>query len=92
MLMLFSYCFGQVWLLFLKGTNQILNFGGRPLFYSTHGTAMVWLWQAHGMAMASLWYDNPDVKVQYDMITWKSVLLEYILLGEEARFPDFEGK
>ena len=48
MLMLFSYCFGQVWLLFLKGTNQILNFGGRPLFYSTHGTAMVWLWYAYG--------------------------------------------
>ena len=44
------------------------------------------------MAMARLSHNNPDVSLLYGTITRMSVLSDYVPLGEEARFPIFEGK
>ena len=46
----------------------------------------------YGMAMAQLWCNNLDVSIPYSAITWMSVLSDCIPLGEEASFPNLEGK
>ena len=93
MLMLFSSSFWtSLVAVFERHTSQILNFGGHALFYVTHGTAMVRLWYGYGTLMARLWYDNPDVNVHCGMITRMSILVDCLPLGEEASFPNLEGK
>ena len=51
---------------------------------------MVRLWYGYGMAMARLWHDNLNVSLPYGTIMRMSVLPDYVLFGEEARFPIFD--
>ena len=60
---------------------------------------MVRLWHSYGMAMiwpsmavAQLWFNNPDVRVPNGGIARMSVLPNWVPLGEEASFPNSEGK
>ena len=53
---------------------------------------MVCRWHCYSVAMTRLWYDNSDVIVQNGRIARMSLLPDCIPLGEEASFPNFEGK
>ena len=49
---------------------------------------MLWLCYGYG----TLRHNNLDVNVPYETIMRMSILPDYVLSGEEARFPIFGGK